>query len=246
MKKTIKYTLIIIFSFSIFISSCHQRIEIDTKYDNLNRVVGPEGDTINYYEYNPLDSISEVIVRLEVPPNALDSFVVFNMYEFSNEAIDIDLLYMGMENYSDFLYFVPFYESEGYNEYTTDSIDHHLSIEFNIPVTITYNLSFYEIGYNAKLYKIKIPKINEWGGEYADNVWVNWNYQGYPEGYDPLDLTYIINGRWTEYDAWGAGDFSFANWEEVTYYNYDITNQKVTFNIQNTDYMYVMAGIIEK
>ncbi len=243
MKKIIKYTLIIIFSLSILISSCHKRIEIDTKYDSFNRVVGPEGDTINFYEYNPIDSISEVIVKLEIPEGALTEYIVFNMYEFYNDALWFDLYYIGMNQYSDFLYFVPFYESYGYNEHTGNSLEDHLSVEFNTSATVTYNFRD-SIDNNAKLYRIKIPKMNEWGDETSDNIYVNWNYQGYPEGYYALDLQYIINSQWTEHDAYGTGELSFDHWEEVIDYN--IINEKVTFEIQDTDYMYVMSGISEE
>ncbi|MCD4793169.1 MAG: hypothetical protein K8R54_08055 [Bacteroidales bacterium] len=240
--------LILIFAFSL--SSCHKRIELEEDYADYRRVIGPEGGIINYYEYNPQDEISEVIVSLEIPENALDSFVVFNMYEFDDEAAYVDLYNIGMETNSEFLYFVPFYESYGYNEHTVNTKDYHLSIDFNIPVTVTYNLSFYYIGDSAKLWRIKIPKIteevddqgnflNEWGQ--IDNVWVNWNYQGYPDGYDKLDLTYLVNGRWTESEYWGEGDLSLDNWEEVPGLIYDKTNETVTFDIDNTDYMYVMA-----
>lgn len=231
--------IITLFSFLFSLPSCHKRVDLDVKYDSLMRVVGSEGGIINYFEYNPEDSISVVAVKVEVPENSLDSFVVFNMHEFEDEALNVDMAYAGMEQYSDFLYFVPFYKSYGYNEQTNDSIDYHLSIDFNIPAKVTYNLSFYEIPDNAKLYRIKIPKINEWGTE--DNIWVNWNYQGYPNGYDALDLKYIISGKWNEYDAWGSGEISLVNWEEVLGFNYDFANKSVSFYIDNTDYLYVMA-----
>lgn len=243
--KYLKYTIVTILALNVLvllfsIPACHKRVELDIKYDSLMRVVGPDGGTIKYYEYNPKDSLSSIAVKMEIPQNALDSFVVFNMHEFENNALYVDLSYLGMEQYSDFLYFVPFYKSYGYNEQTNDSIDYHLSINFNVPAKVTYNLSFYEIPYNAKLYRIKIPEINEWGE--VDNIWVNWNYQGYPDGYDALDLQYIINGRWTINDAWGSGNLSLYNWEEVDDYNYDTINKEVEFGIENTDYMYVMAS----
>ena len=231
--------LILIFAFSL--SSCHKRIELEEDYADYRRVIGPEGGIINYYEYNPQDEISEVIVSLEIPEDALDSFVVFNMYEFHDDAADVDLYNIGMETYSEFLYFVPFYESYGYNEQTVNTTDYHLSIDFNKPVTVTYNLSFYYIGEEAQLYRIKIPRLDEWGSGEANNIWVNWNYQGYPDGYDKLDLTYLVNGRWTESEYWGEGDLSLDNWEEVPGLIYDKTNETVTFDIDNTDYMYVMA-----
>ena len=242
--KYIKITIGVILSLSILsimfsIPACHKRVELDIKYDSLMRVVGPDGGIINYYEYNPKDSLSVIAVKIEIPKEALDSFVVFNMHEYENQALYVDLSNLGMNQYSDYLYFVPFYESYGYNEQTNDSIGYHLSIDFNVPAKITYNLSFYNIPDTAKLYRIKIPKINEWGD--TDNVWVNWNYQGYPDGYDALDLQYIINGKWTINDAWGSGELSLYNWEEVPLYTYDIINKKVEFEIESTDYMYVMA-----
>ncbi len=70
---------------------------------------------------------------------------------------------------------------------------------------------------------------------------MNWNLQGYPDGYDNLDLTYLINGRWTNIFDWGSGSLSLDNWELVSVYEFDIINKTVSFEINNTDYMYVMA-----
>ncbi len=231
---------IITLSLIFTIPACHTRTELDIKYDSLMRVVGPEGGIIKYYEYNPKDSLSVIAVKMEIPEGALDSFIVFNMHEFEDDALYVDLSYLGIEQFSDFLYFVPFYESYGYNEQTNDNTDYHLSIDFNTPAKVTFNLNFYNVPDTAKLYKIKIPRINEWGE--TDNIWVNWNYQGYPDGYDVLDLQYIINGKWTIEDAWGSGNLSLNNWEEVIDYDFDTTNRTVQFEIENTDYLYVMAA----
>ena len=74
--------------------SCHKRTILEDDYSDFRRVIGPEGGEINFYEYNPQDSISEVLVKMVFPENALDSFVVFNMYEFEDEAVYVDLLYL--------------------------------------------------------------------------------------------------------------------------------------------------------
>lgn len=233
----------LIFILAIPFSSCHKRIELEEDYADFRRVIGPKGGVINYYEYNPQDSIPETIVSLKFPKNALDSFVVFNMYEFDDEAAYVDLVNMGMDTYSEFLYFVPFYESYGYNEQTVNTTDYHLSIDFNIPVTVTYNLSFYYIGEEAQLYRIKIPRLNEWGSGEDNNIWVNWNYQGYPDGYDKLDLTYLVTGKWAENVSWGDSvALSLTNWEEVPDFYYNETDETIRFDIENTDYMYVMAN----
>ncbi|MCF6365321.1 MAG: hypothetical protein L3J35_03880 [Bacteroidales bacterium] len=251
--KYINYIFLLI-SF-LFLSSCYEYPELtDIQYEDYRRVIGPEGGIINFYQNYENDSIKNVLVKMDFPKNALDSFVVFNMYEFYDEAVFVDLDYMGRLQQTKFLYFVPFYESYGYIQHTeTDSlIDRHLSIDFNSPVTISYNLNFYQVDNDAKLYRIKIPRVtdtlnqngdnyNEWGQ--LDNVWVNWNLQGYPDGYDNLDLTYLINGRWTSNYIWGSGPLSLDNWEEFApdAFQYDSVGKIVSFDIYNTDYMYVMA-----
>ncbi len=250
-KRLISLLLILVLSFS----ACYEYPDLtDIQYEDYRRVIGPDGGTINFYANYENDSIEEILVSLEFPENALDSLIVFNMYEFSDEAVFVDIDYLGRQQQTEFLYFVPFYESYGYIQHdeTSNITDQHLSIDFNSPVRVTYNLNFYDVDINAKLYRIKIPKVselvdifnnpyNEWGQ--LNNVWVNWNLQGYPDGYDKLDLTYLINGRWTDIYDWGSGQLSLDNWEELALdaYQYDIINNMVSFEIYNTDYLYVMG-----
>lgn len=251
-KIQISLLFILIFSFS----ACYEYPELtDIQYEDYIRVIGPEGGTINFYANYENDSIEDILVRMEFPEDALDSLVVFNMYEFEDEAVFVDLDYLGRLQQTEFLYFVPFYESYGYIEHPdiTELLrNQHLSIDFNSAVTVTYNLNFYDVDIDAKLYRIRIPRVtefvdingepyNEWGQ--LDNVWVNWNLQGYPDGYDNLDLTYLINGRWTNILDWGSGQLSLDNWEELApdAYQYDFINNIVSFDIYNTDYLYVMA-----
>lgn len=232
------------------ISGCYKYPEFDDiSYNDYKRVIGSEGGVINFYRNYQNDSIKEIAVKMEFPKNAVDTLIVFNMYEFFDYATYNELnTNLFTEEYSDFLYFVPFYESEGYKPEINDStnidstIQKHTSIDFNVPVTITYYNSFYEgIPDTARLYRIKIPAENEWGVE--NNVWVKYNYQGYPDGYDNIDLIYLINGKWTETVTWGTGNLSLTNWEEVSDYTFDINDNSVSFTINNTDYMYVMAVI---
>ncbi len=246
---TIKNILIVTYLITLF-SGCYRYPEFDDiSYNEYRRVIGSEGGTINFYRNYDNDSIKDIAVKMEFPENAVNSLIVFNMYEFYDNVTNNDLYTnLNTEQLSDFLYFVPFYESEGYKAVLTDSSDinsliqKHTSINFNTPVTVTYYNNFnVEIPDSAKLYKIKIPAENEWGEE--NNVWVKYNYQGYPDGYDDIDLIYLIDGKWTENIDWGTGNLSLYNWEEVANYSFDLTNQSVTFEINSTDNMYIIAVI---
>lgn len=240
---------IVILTLSVLIiGGCYQYPEFDDlSYNEYKRVIGPEGGVINFYRNYENDSLKDIAVKMEFPENAVDSLLIFNMYEFFDEVTYYDLIYeLNREQFSDFLYFVPFDEKEGYTAVVTDStdiydiIENHISIDFHSAVTVTYYNSFYEnIPESTNLYRIKIPAEDEWGDE--NNVWVSYNYQGYPDGYDDIDLTYLINGRWSENIEWGTGQLSLINWEEVPEFTFNSAEQTVTFDIYSTDYMYVMA-----
>jgi len=242
--------LILLIILILTISACYQYPELDDiQYEDYRRIIGPEGGIINFYKNYENDSIKDVLVKMEFPEDALDDFIVFNMYEFFDEPTHHELDNMSLEQYSYFLYFVPFYESDGYNEHSQGDTNQHISINFNLPVTVTYNFSKYEYYVEeinnidiAKLYRIKIPAENEWE---MNNVWIRWNLQGYPDGYSDIDLIYLITGKWTESISWGTGELSLSNWEEVTEYTYNNIDQTVVFDINNTDYMYVMAYFME-
>jgi len=243
---TLKINIIFLLILFISFSSCYEYPVLnDIQYDDYRRVIGPDGGTINFYENYGNDSLKKVLVKMEFPKNALDSVIVFNMYEFNDLFAANDLLNLNMYANTQFLYFVPFYESEGYVAHDNEAdIGYHLSINFNSPVSITYNLDNYLAGYetlldNSVLYRIKIPALDEWD----ENIWVNWNIQGYPDGYDNIDLVYLITGRWTETSGWSNGDLSLDNWEEVTNYTFDNINGTVTFDIEDTDYMYVLGEL---
>lgn len=238
--------LILIIGFT----SCYEYPELsDIHYDEYRRVIGPDGGTINFYENYEDDSIKDIIVKMDFPVGALDSFVVFNMHEFNDTFAENDLYNLEMFINTQFLYFIPFYESDGYNEHAQEDIDYHLSLNFNDSVSITYNLNnYFSIDNNTiseesilsgdtKLYRIKIPALDEW----EENIWVNWNIQGYPDGYDNIDLVYLITGRWTELSGWSNGDLSLENWMDDVKYSYDSENKTITFKIKDTDYMYVMG-----
>jgi hypothetical protein len=249
LKSHIKTIFIFIVLLTALMSCYHYPEEEDFGYDEYNRVIGPEGGEIYFYRNYEDDSERELIVKMDFPVNAVDSVLVFNMYEFWDEVTYYDLNYiLSVEAFSDFLYFVPFYESDGYREVLTDTSDFeslvqkHVSIQFNTPVTVTYYNSFYEyMTDTAVLYRINIPGENEWGIE--NNVWVNYNIQGYPDGYDAIDLIYLIMGRWTETTEWGSDVFSLDNWEVADTYTLNVNEESVSFEILDTDYMYVMGTV---
>jgi len=245
MKTYTRKTIYIISLFTtalMIFTSCHQRDVPEFNYSDYRRVIGAEGGIINFYEYNPADSVPLVLVKMNFPAGALDTLVVFNMYEFNDTQTYLELMDMDMFQTSDFLYFIPFYESYGYNNQTQLQTDYHLSIEFNDSVEITYNLKGTNLDEGSKLFRIPIPKLDD--PDWGDNVWVNWNEQGYPDGYDELDLIYLITGRWTINDSWGTGTPSTINWQEIP--NATVIDSTVTFKIGNTDYLYVMGNPYEK
>jgi len=247
MKNSILKNIVYIFIlFTLILSSaCYKYPDMeDVSYKDYRRLIGPEGGKINFYKNYENDSSDVILVTMDFPENSLDSFVVFNMYQFYDETMNNDLELLDMAVQTKFLYFVPFYKSYGYNEQSIEDAEYHLSIDFHHPVTITYNVEE-DLGEGVenelnmpRLYRIKIPELGEWD----QNVWVNWNHQGYPDGYHNNDLIYLINGRWTE-SGWGEGVFGLTNWELVTIYTYNNNNKTVTFNINNTDYIYVMASL---
>lgn len=237
-----KINVLVFSGLLLLFTACYQRPEPEYEYENFRRVIGPDGGIINFYEYNPEDSVPNVLVSMNFPEGALDSMVVFNMYKFFDQQTENELWTLDMVQSSDFLYFIPFYESYGYNNQTQLETDYHLSINFNEPVTIKYNIKGSKIDEESMFYRIPIPKLND--PDWDDNVWVNWNDQGYPDGYDELDLIYLITGRWTVNDQWGAGNPSLFNWEPfpVDSFDFDLSiDSSVTFQIKNTDYIYVMG-----
>jgi len=231
-------------------------------YETYNRVVGPDGGRIDFYGNYADDNSNNVLISLDVPQGALDSMMVFNMYQFEDYELVLQMKNGYAEIGSKFLYFVPFYESDGYHERGQLDLSYHLSLDFNSPIAVTYNFladggglsaetwqeaELYHDHYKKtnrsyRLYRIKIPKLDEWGE--GDNIYVNWNNQGYPEGYDRTDLYYIISGIWSPLSEWGKGYLSLENWEPVSDFNLDTENSSVTFEIPNTDYLYLICRII--
>jgi hypothetical protein len=234
--KKIYSRIVTIAALLLIFSSCYVRKEPEFQYSDFRRVIGPEGGVINFYEYNPKDSNSLVLVSMNFPAGALDSLVVFDMYQYYDLRTYIELTDLNMTETSDFLYFIPFKESFGYNN--LNKTDYHLSIEFNDSVEVTYNLKGTTIDSESKLYRIPIPKLNDavWG----ENIWVEWDDFGYPVGYNSLDLYYLITGRWTEAADHGTGIPSLANWQEIP--NTAVMDSTITFKIANTDYIYVMGS----
>jgi hypothetical protein len=255
--------LILLMIFPLVFSSCRKDFEFtEFDYTTYNRVIGPQGGSIDFYGNYKNDRQNNVIVNFNVPSGALDSMMVFNMYQYENYEL-ATLMEDGFAKFgTKLLYFVPFYESEGYHERGQFERNYHLSVKFKKPITVTYypmaNYSdfsfknwqevvlfqnYYKTTNKAyKVYRIKIPKIDEWGTYH--NIFVNWSGQGYPNGYDPTDITYIVNGRWSLASAWGTGEISMINWEELVRgedYELDPINDKVTFKIYDSDYIYVVA-----
>ncbi|MEN8121987.1 MAG: PepSY-like domain-containing protein [Bacteroidota bacterium] len=253
------YLLIIIFTTLIF-QSCYKEPDFTNfDYETYNRIIGPDGGIINFYSNYSNDSKNDVLVSLDVPIDALDSVMVFNMYQFEEYELVMQMDRGFSSIGSKFLYFVPFYESQGYHERSQLDISYHLSVEFNKPITITYNFLAEDMELSAenwqqaelysdyykrtnmayRLFRIKIPKLDEWGEN--NNIYVNWNTQGYPNGYDRTDLNYIISGLWSSLDDWGNGETGLENWEEVTDFELNISENSVSYEINNTDYIYVLS-----
>ncbi len=244
----------------IFFSSCYKYPDSEYyDYETFNRVMGPEGGIINFFENYENDSIKDVVIKLEIPEGALDSFVVFNMYKTGNYEIATELDNGFAKIGTEFVYFVPFYKSQGYHEHDQIDVSYHLSIDFNEPVKVTYNYlvgqedfntnniddiklyyEYYKATNNSfKLYRIKIPKTDEWGQQ--NNIRINWNSQGYPVGYNQTDIEYIINGNWSQSNEWGSEIQSLENWEVVEDVEVNSTKGFVRFDINNTDYIYLLA-----
>jgi|GEM_PF-2474116 len=256
-----KSNYLIIFTFILLIfNGCRKNFEFeDIDYTTYNRLVGPDGGTINYFANYDNDSKNDILLSLQVPKGALDSLLVFNLYEFEDYEVALQMENGFTKFGSKLFYFVPFYESEGYKERGQLELNYHLSIKFNQPLTVTYNpladytdlslknwqeVELYNNYYKTtnrsyKVYRIKIPRLDQWGGSH--NIFVNWTRQGYANGYDRTDLSYIINGRWTSSDNWGTGEISMENWELVGQYDLDTENDQVSFKIFDTDYIYVVA-----
>jgi hypothetical protein len=223
---------------SILIASCHKRIELDSDYSNFRRVIGPDGGTINFYEYNPIDSIEDLLLSMQFDANAVDSFVVFNMYEFDDDDLKIELSLLNLTYYTKFLYFIPFSEA---SEYQNPWRLLHDSIDFLSPVTVRHNVTRFGVPDSAELYRIYIPRKNEW----SDNLWVQWDEFGYPTGYNGTQLSFLINGRWTFDSYLGGTEASLVNWEKLERdidYTYILPDSIIQFEIDNTDYLYVMAN----
>ncbi|MFN8257798.1 MAG: PepSY-like domain-containing protein [Bacteroidales bacterium] len=253
--------IFIILILSLFIlNGCRKEFDFqDFDYSTYTRVVGPEGGNITFYANYSNDKKTDVIAEMDVPPGALDSLMVFNLYQYEDFEVASQMMDGFVKVGSKFLYFIPFYESEGYHERGQMELNYHLSVKFNEPITVTYHplanysdfslkswqeVELYNNYYKTtnkmyKVYRIKIPKIDQWGEGY--NLYVNWTYQGYANGYDHTDLSYLINGKWSVGDNWGKGAISMDNWEEVQSAQLDVENDVITFKIFDTDYIYVVA-----
>jgi hypothetical protein len=252
---------LIIILISLVFYSCHKDFKFqDIDYKTYNRVVGPKGGIVNFYANYANDSKNGVFATLNIPAGAIDSMMVFNIYQFE----DFELTSQMGDGFAKFgskvLYFVPFYESDGYHARGQFELNYHLGVNFKQPVTVIYhplvedtssiisqNWQQVELSNNYykstnksyKVYRIKIPKLDQWGS--ANNIFVNWTYQGYPNGYDATDISYIVSGRWSSTYLWGTGPISMENWELVSDYTINAAQNTITFKIDNTDYFYVVA-----
>ena len=231
----IKIFFIIIILFSI--TACHKRT-LQHNFDAYSRIADANGKKIIFLNNYSFDTNNEdTLLILDIPPLALNDTVIFNFYQYNNENLFYELINeLSVNQETNFFYFLCFYNN--YTNTDNNNISYHLSIEFNKPVTMTYFFDQY-IDENMELYKIKIPKYNEWGEN--NNIRIDTNYQAFPNGFVELDLTYLINGKWTENDYWGEGDYSLDNWEQITEYTFNAHNNSITFPIYNTDFMYVIV-----
>ena len=124
----------------LLFQSCQKEPDFTNfNYETYNRVVGPDGGRIDFYGNYADDNSNNVLVSLDVPQGALDSMMVFNMYQFEDYELVLQMKNGYAEIGSKFLYFVPFYESDGYHERGQLDLGYHLSLDFNSPVAVTYN-----------------------------------------------------------------------------------------------------------
>lgn len=260
-----KQNILLFIILGLFFSGCYKYPDIDYDYAAYNRLIGPGGGTVTFFANYGNDSSmfsvdsSSVLLELDVPEGALDTQMVFNFYQFQDYDVASELS-KGLSNVgSKFFYLVPIYESDGYHEHDEVDLTYHLSVNFNEPVTITYHyredpkiesidekklqFEFYDwLNANYKVYKIKIPDIDEWGDR---NIFVQWNQQGYPIGYYDNDLQDIILGYWYPFTPLNYGDESLVNWTEVEDFTIDVAEKTVTFDIESTDYLYAIARVIQ-
>ncbi len=252
----------------IFVSGCYKYETIDYDYESYNRLVGPQGGHIIFYNNYSDDSLmfngvdtNNIIVELEVPEGALDSNYIFNFYTYENynnaEELSKGLAIIG----SKFFYFVPIPEAEGYHEHDQADLTYHYSMDFNKPITVKFhfkigidnksdvNLTRLKYNYynyfnaNYKLFRIKIPRIDEWGAD--RNIFVKWNEQGYPIGYQEADLSDIILGYWYPNSYNEVQSSSIINWADVAGFQINADDNSVEFQINNSDYIYVLARITQ-
>ncbi len=243
--KTI-YLSTILLSVIMLFSACHKRQELDyfEGYENYDRTVGVDGKEMVFLRNYGDDTYKDdTILKLDFLPGAVDTTIIINFYEYYNETVMYNI-YNDFDIFptSKFFYILPFYEFENNNDSTSDyKLDTHVSIDFNYPVNTTF---FIDTSYFAGLestdvlYRIKIPRDGEWD----DNIWTEFNNQGYPNGFSKADLDFLIDGKWNEADGYlGTVYPSMVNWEEVPSYWINTENQSVTFSMNSTDYMYVIC-----
>ena len=243
--KILKYTIIAVFIILIS-SSCHKRIENNYLTDeNMDRKVGEEGGEILFkanYDNDKNNGYEQGnILRMNVPKGALDTTTIFNYYKYSDNVLSNSIREkFDVYTETEFFYVIP--------NNLKDTASKHLSVSFNEPVEITYypeNYVHYSAptggyyGYNRYyLYRIKIPKNNEWT---TGDIWMDYNSQGYSNGYSNMHLYYLISGMWSENIEYGEGDFTAINWEPIMEVTSIFTSDNFTFTIDNTDYMYVLV-----
>ena len=240
-----KYINIFILTIVVLLTSCHKRIELESWLTgDYDRKVGPEGKELVFLRNYSDDTIlDDTLLKMNFIENTLDTVLIFNFYSLQKDELDVDLYAkFNLGCSSDFFYLLPSYEYIN-NDDSTNSyrMATHLSIDYNYPVATTYFIDtakYLFLEETDKLYRITIPRDNEWD---TDNIWLEFTDQGYPKGYQELDLQLIITGKWSDQIEYGYGDYSMINWEEVPFYTIDTENHSVTFEMQNTDYMYVLV-----
>lgn len=264
-KKLYHITLISVF-FVIILNSCYKEVEFNEEiieYEHYARIVGPDGGIVNFMSNYANDKKRNMLATLSFPSGAIDSFIVLNIYQHEDYDVSMQLEEGFAYTGSKFMYFIPFYKSQGYNEQGVNDPEARLSLKFKKPVSVKYyylaeevelsgtNYQKTELYYeyykksslSYKLYRIKIPDIDEWGS--SNNIYINWNQQGYPDGYNKTDLNYILTGSWFDGGGWGTENISLINWEEVKNFKHDVSERSISFEMYSTDYVYVLANIIQ-
>ena len=246
----IRYLYFVVFLSILILNSCHKRNDdVLIDYDLYSRKIGPEGGELVFFRNYAMDNNREdTLLKMIVPQDALDTTIIVNSYTYFNEVLYRELyVEFDVLQECDFFYLLPFYNFSNANDSINSyKLDNHLSIDFNYPVTFTYYVDtakYYSPESYYSLYRIKAPRYNEWSNE---EIWTEFNKQGYPNGFIDLDLYYLINGKWNSSGGYGTSGYSMTNWEKVSNYTIDTEGHSITFLMDKTDYIYVLVDDSKK